>query len=163
MACMLLTGCRSIQNAGSEGKDSPWGIANPPPILQGKVTDSKGDSICGVSVEVFTGPGPTWIPLATVQTDPGGRFWVCLSQGGGHYDRSTGRHTDISIGLSLKHPQRHDHKAESFDWTGFVPNTAGYHTIGDLSIQLAQPEIMKKNAQSPPVPRTRSPERRGEP
>jgi hypothetical protein len=148
IAWMLLTGCRSLQLADSAGKDSPLWTTNLPPILQGRVTDSKGTPIFGVSVEVYTGWGPSWFPLASVETDPGGCFWVCLSHGGGHYDRSTRRHTDISIGLTLKHPQRQSVEAGSFDWKGNVPNTSGCHTIGDLPIQLVQPENMKTNAQA---------------
>ncbi len=137
-ACLLLTGCDSLR----AGRTASWGIADPPPILQGRVTDAGGAPLFGVTVDVFAGPGPSWFPLATVQTDPDGCFRVCLGYGGGHYDPATGRRADISVGLVLKHPRRAD-EAKAFDWAGRIPNASGYHAIGDLSIRLAPPKAEK--------------------
>jgi len=137
---IALSELASLEVSSRDEFDSAFGIADPPPILHGTVSNERGDPVFGVTVRVYTGLA-TYYPLATVQTDPKGRYWVRISHGAGRLDESGGR-VSFEVGIALDHPKR-PQKGGGLDWTGEVPNLANHAMRKDFTIVLCDAQSIE--------------------
>jgi hypothetical protein len=142
-----LAAAKGLVVSRRDAADASFGIADPPPVLHGTVSDQHGDPVFGVTVHVYTGLA-SYYPLATVQTDPKGRYWVRISHGAGRLDGSGGR-VSFQVGIALDHPKR-PQKDGGLDWTGEVPNLANHAMRKDFTIVLGESQSIEQDAEQPP-------------
>jgi hypothetical protein len=104
-------------------------VADPVPVLTGRVLDEDGEPITRATVHVYSGL-TDWFRVATVRTDADGRFRHTMATGERLLNDRTGN-WDISAGLRLETDAGAD---APLHWGGIVPNEPGANVTVDLIV-----------------------------